>query len=252
MNAEDYDRIHRYLLGEMSPEERDELELACQQDHDLQAAVDLERKVLALVRYDGRKRMMASLGRPRQQRRAVFWKDWRWISVAAVAAAIAILVIVQVARPGTGPQRLADKYFAMDDAQELDDLLRGDPAQDPTAFELALKDYQSQHFQAALDRLLLIHTTDSTSNAKVQFLRGESHYQLGQADSAATAYARTLDWANPASSLHRRAAWHQALALIKSGHSDRAKQVLLQLQTQDAASLSETMKKQIAEVLGAL
>lgn len=251
MSTIDYDLIHRYLLGELSPQEAAAFEQACVADPDLQAAVALERKVLAAVRYDGRRRLIATLQAPRKRPKPVT-RTLVWGALGVAAAVVALLFILQVTGKSSSPQQLADEYFAMEGTQVLDDLLRGDPSRDSTALDKALGEYRQGHYQSAVTRLTPFVAPDSSSQARVYFLQGNCYYQLHLPQSAATLYGMAKDWSAKASSLHRSAIWHRSLALVQAGELALARQQLLQLQADHGPSLSTAMRDRIAALLAAL
>lgn len=244
MTEETYDRIHSYLLGRMPEGDRLAFQEEIAADAALAEAVDLERELMALVRYDGRRGLKARIVKGPRRRRFPRWAGVG--TLLAVAAGIALLVWFGWMR--NGDAALADRYFGHFEVGEVDRLVRAEAAKSPLS--VPLERYRAGEYAAAIEALQT--ATDSLDAGKAGFLRAECLYRLGEIDSAIVGYGRVLELVEPDAEIDRVARFHRALAWLRKGDRAQALQQLQALLRDQGDDMSSAMREDVTSLLDTL
>jgi tetratricopeptide (TPR) repeat protein len=239
MTMEDkMERIHRYLLQEMSPDERTRFEADCTQDPELAAALDLERKLIAAIQQHGahqiRSEVKRVVARERRKRTTLLLL---LPVMATVAAGVALLIIFNL--------RPADEFYLPPPRNLYADDSKGS-ASDETIMKQAVAAYDREAYDTA-NALLAQYPDTGKAAIRAHFLRGHCLYALDSASKAANQFKFARDSAPENSKMKRYAWWYLVLALQKQGDIPAAKTELdhlreTQLDKMDA-DLRDRVKK---------
>jgi hypothetical protein len=239
----DFETMHRYLLGEMDAAEAAAYQGALAHDPALNAALQAERKVIALIQHDARsamKKMLQAPTPPKAKRRPLML----WFAPLVAIAAVGLWWVLS---PGTETlSQLADRFHAETPYHGLDRTSRGKLDWPPL-----IKGPQWQLPSQIEDTAsyLNAHPEGRSLLAEKHLIEGE--VLLGK-DSAQAAIGHFRDAArisDDEDDALRYAQFYTALAQLKLGQQQAAVNTLKRLQTTEAENLDTHLKAQIAALL---
>ncbi len=245
------ERIERYLLGELSPDERLDLEKDLAKDPSLAAALDRQRELMAAVRNDEAAAFRARLRQFRRSSPAPApGRRYSLRMMLLLAASVAILLLAAYFffnRPSS-----AAAVYAYAEEQGLpvypselfpEVAARREAGREMTgAVDLAVLEIQQQYlegdFQEALDGLESL-PVDRIGAPRYFFYRGILEWRSGEEDAALESFAKVSD----EGTLRDPAHWNRALLLLKQ---DRAGEALAAFRELAAA---DYQKKEAREMI---
>ena len=227
------ERIERYLLGELSPDERRHFEEELAKDPALAAELQLQGELMAAVRNDEAAAFRARLRKFRKPAAGVAGKAFfprpSPVTLLLLAAAVALLLMVNYFFSNQPTSAAAVYAFAEQHGLPVfpneffpEAAARREAGQEVTGpFDLAVleiqRQYQAGDYQEALAGLTAL-PADRIGTARFHFYRAVLEWRSGDEEAAMESFTEVDD----DGILIDPARWNLALLLVKQGRTDEA------------------------------
>lgn len=225
-----YEMIHDYLDGSLNPSEKEAFEAAMEKDEMLRNEVNLHREVDAalaetdILRLRSKlKKMHVKASAPDNGGRILRLKPRQ--AIAAVAAVALLLVasawiFTLMNQTSLSSEEIYDMYYQPDDAVMV--MRSGTSGSEEAMLMEALRKYERNDFEGALKLL-----KKDNSNLMVHFYSGLAYMEIEHFNEAIRSFQNILD--DQQNLFVEQALWYQGLCYIKTGRTDKAKEVFGEL-----------------------
>ena len=222
MNEDLFYRIDDYLLGELNPEEQAAFEQEMAQDEALRQAVEEQQELIAAIQLENARRLLDEVMTPSS--RNVIKPLWqRAAPYLAVAASVLLLITGwYLLRPPSYERLYAANFEAAPGLPTTLGL-----TDDPT-FAEGMIAYKQQQYEQALLRWQPLIARGETSDT-LQFYLGITQLGRGSPEEAAPLLSAVAE--QPTSPYQTDAQWYLALAYLRQGKQQAAREWLRGLQT---------------------
>lgn len=230
---ENTELIERYFEGRLSPSERQAFEKRLAQEPSFTEEVTLQRRIREGLRAVGRARMLSQLESV-ENRMSEYHPPTQVIRFDAPtrqrfywAAAAMVLLLIPVylwLKPGQSDQKLFAQYF-----EPYEHTTTQAVTQDPLS--QALGQYRDKNYAQALPILEKMIGAGNASDSTL-FYKANVHLQLNQPQEAIACLETVLK--QPQSGFYDEAQWYLALALLQTGETERAAEVVSEMSSKPA------------------
>lgn len=235
------ERIERYILKEMPPEEYDaftrkitedavprekvssvQLMLVGIQESILSEKLDDFHQGVSASRYDGR------------QAGGGIFPLKRWLAAASVVILIGVSVVVFLSRPGKS-EELFTEYYKPDTG-----LITAMSTSENYLFDHAMIDYKTKQYDSAIKTWKDLLQTNPSGDTLNYFI-GSAFLAKGNSDSAVTYLDKVV--IQSGSNFYQDACWYLGLALLKQGKTGQAIAYIEKSDHPDKDALLNRLKK---------
>ena len=197
----------RYVLGDMSTEEREKFEHEMSSNQALRVAVDDIRESILAVRAGSVREELRNIHKRRISPNKS--RGNHWLGIAAGLMVLIAATIWWIMRPDTN-ERLFAEYATTDPGLPV-------PMSATTNYSFfdAMVDYKSEDYRTAIRKWEPMFA-DEPRNDTLAYYLGSAHFNVGE-------YARALEYYRdiPAESeFYPRSQWYRALAFVKTGDKE--------------------------------
>lgn len=225
-----YELIHAYLDGSLSETEKEAFKAAMEKDEMLRNEVNLHREVDAALAETDILRLRSQL--KRMHRKASSEETGTRIlrlkprQAFAAVAAIALLLVASawiftlMNQSSLSSQEIYEMYYQPDDAVMV--MRSGTSGSEEAMLMEALRKYENNDFEGALKLL-----KKDNSNLMVHFYSGLAYMEIEHFTEAIRSFQNILD--DQQNLFVEQALWYQGLCYIKTGRTDKAKEVFGEL-----------------------
>lgn len=232
-DKEKLDKIDRYLLGEISEVENDEMEKQLE-DKDFKADYDDYKLLIEGVKYSGRKDMLRKLQAIEEEsrRREEGRSSGRGINryIAGIAASVALIAAIFMGYQQFGqdtPAQIAAQYF-----EPYPAVVGGatrSVEEDKTALERAMQLFESENYN---ESLVLLQTIETGEYREVrEFYIAHAYHCMGNPAESLERYQALIE----SEGLFReQAEWYLALAYLQTGDKAEATKWLGKIKNSDS------------------
>lgn len=245
-NIDKQEQIDRFLSGEMDKEEKTAFEQQMENDQELREEVELSRHIIHAFRYEGEQKaidairsipedalekLTASLGTKGKKKKHSLII---WMSVAAAAAVVCILLYIET-RPQYTTYDLYARYYATQ-PYETYPSRGGDELtiEEKKKIQQARKLYEQKEYAQALaiyNQLLTGKPDPKSLPEEIHFYTAISRFETGDPDGAIEELTRLASSAQ--SDFQDEALWNLAFIYLKDNQRGKAKDCLQQLIEKD-------------------
>lgn len=209
----EFERIERYLLGEMLTEEKHSFEIEMKDDPSLQKAVEENRIIIQAIETGGLRENLKSIhqdkfGTRRESRSLIAW--------LAIAAGIAIFVTVGIWMLDF--KSAEEKIFAEYTTPDPGLPVPMSSTSNAYYFHDAMVDYKAEKFDSAIQKWSALLNEDPESNV-LNYYIGSSYFNLEEYDLAAPFFAEAT--AQETGEFSAKAQWYLILSQLKLKETDR-------------------------------
>lgn len=239
------ERIHRYLMNEMTGSEKAAFEQDCAADPALREALELERKVMALVRHDARtdlKKMLQTEDEEKSIPLKPRSRKWvPWVAMTGVAAAVLLIVINLTTTRGFYEEPPSDLFYGTE---------RGTPS--PGGDELAAvrEAYLQHEYAKALELMGNVKLPEGEAAQNANFIAAHCLWHLKRYPEAAERFRALRDLTPPGDKLYRYTWWYHVLALREAGETEKAGAELQQLHDQQYNNMDADLRQKVDRLMG--
>jgi tetratricopeptide (TPR) repeat protein len=240
ISQEEFERIERYLIGEMPEAERLAFEQEMAADGSLRQYVKEIKIILEEVETTNLRhtldRFHEEIAATKTVPLSLQSKKLAWIPWAVAASLILALGLwVLVGGGRSANERLFTTYFEPDPG-----LVTAMGVSDQYEFDRGMVDYKMAQYQAAIERWEKL-LQQKPKNDTLNYFLGASYLASEQSDMAAAYFQTALESQN--SIFADDAWWYLGLTWLKQGEIDKAKDALQRSQKPEAKRLMEELDK---------
>jgi tetratricopeptide (TPR) repeat protein len=221
-----YELIHPYLDGSLSESEKEAFEAEMKKDELLRNEVNLHREVdAALAETDilrlrsQLKRMHRKASRSRDEVRILSLRPLQAITAVAAVALLLVAsawIFTLMNQSSLSAEDIYEMYYQPDDAVMV--MRSGSSGSEEAMLMEALRKYENNDFEGALKLL-----KKDNSNLMVHFYSGLAYMEIEHFNEAIRSFQTILD--DQQNLFVEQALWYQGLCYIKTGRTDKAKEV---------------------------
>ncbi len=215
-NPKDQDPLwhkgERYVLGDMSNEEREIFEHEMSSNQALRVAVEDIRQSILAVNTGAMREELESIHERKIS--SIKGRSNYWLSIAAGLIVLVAATIWWIMRPEAN-QRLFAEYATTDPGLPV-------PMSATTNYSFfdAMVDYKSEDYRTAIQKWEPLFA-EEPQNDTLNYYLGSAHFNLGE-------YVKALEYYRDIpvdSEFHPRSQWYQALIFVKTGDKESLKTI---------------------------
>jgi tetratricopeptide (TPR) repeat protein len=238
------DKIDRYILRQMSAEERQAFDAAIQQDKELQQEVKLQQNMVGLLEDLGDHRLKMQLNKVYEAvitndtlQTEPVTKSWKYWAVAASVVVMLGLAFFFVQKRNTSEASLFAQYYQPERYIATRDL-ESDPNSAGAYFNKGMYAQALKHFQAASQVTL--------GSSYDRLFEGLCYLQLEQYTQAEERFVQVI---RESTLLKTKAQWYLALVYLKTNKVDTCQTILKELANSPSAGpYQQSARKLLADL----
>lgn len=238
ISQEEFERIERFLVGEMPEDERHSFEKEISENEALRQYVAEISIILQEVATNKLRDAMNDFHEelvdsntveslPQSLKRTVWWP---WAVAASIALALCLWVFIGNQNAN---ERLFTAYFTPDPG-----LVTAMGVSDQYEFDRGMVDYKMGQYQSAIDRWEKL-LQQKPENDTLNYFLGSSYLAARQGEKAIAHFQTTLNAEN--SLFAEDAWWYLGLTWLRQGDIEKAKEALLRSSKPEAKMLLEEL-----------
>lgn len=238
ISQEEFERIERFLAGEMPEDERLSFEKEISANETLRQYVAEIRIILQEVATDNLREAMndfheelidskTPLPLPLSTNRTVWWP---WAVAASIALALCLWVLVGNQNKN---EKLFTAYFEPDPG-----LVTAMGVSEQYEFDRGMVDYKMGQYQSAIDRWEKL-LQQKPENDTLNYFLGSSYLAAQESDKAIVYFQTALNTEN--SLFAEDAWWYLGLTWLRKGNLEKSKEALLRSSKPEAKRLLEEL-----------
>lgn len=230
-----FEAIEAYVMGSMSPSQRQAFEQQMAVDAELRAEVELQRENTWAVELGGLSRLLKRTGEQQNGEHRARSGSWRRYLAYAAAASVLAIGAWWALRP-SADERLFAEYHEADPGLPVPMSATAHPA-----FYDAMVSYKEGHYDAAQAKWSALLPAAPTSDT-LRFYIGCAQLEEGNAKGSIPFFQGVAQDAS--SGFHDRARWFLFLAYLRTGNRAALKTMSLE-DDPDHAELARTIKARL-------
>lgn len=224
---DDITLVERYFEQALSTEQKEALEARLRDDAEFRKIFEQERQIIAAVRLEGLKKDLGFLEEREREltargRQAYINTQWRYLSVAASIAIIALVLF----KPWMSQNDRLFKEYYQAYPNVFETTVRG--GEQVASGIKAFQAYEQRDFETAADLLTILVRENNTPG--IVMLLGNAQLMNGDIEEAQASFLKLL---NEHNILDDEAKWYLGLIALKQGNAQDAEHYFTEVASAD-------------------